>query len=136
MAEKKEEAVAYARELAESPCPGNSAAENDEAASGTSVEPKISPGDFVAVVEEDSTLNNPKVLIGRVLYFKKPGDDAALLYYRNVKANNYVLAVDGSCWTENIDSLVSVEMLPSTKLPEQYILKTSRRAIHKQVFRS
>lgn len=136
MAEKKNEAVEFTRNLAESPRVNNSD-ENDQAPSNAiPPDSKFAPADFVAVVEADSTLNNPKILVGRVLHFTKPGEEVALLHYRNIKANNYVLAVDGSCWTESIGSLVSVRMCASSKLPDQYVLKTSRRAIHKQVFSS
>lgn len=135
MAEKKDEAVAFARDLAESSATTSVPCENDQTASAAIVDcEKFAPGDFVAVVEANSTLNNPKILIGRVMYFTKPGQEVALLHYRNIKANNYVLEVDGSCWTESVKSLVSVKMSLSTKVPDQYVLKISRRAIHKQVF--
>ena len=137
MAEKKDEAVAYARNLAESPRLISSSVENDTTGSNAvAQDSQFAPGDFVAAVEQESTLCNPKILVGRVLRFTKPGEEVALLHYKNIKANNYVLAVDGSSWTESVNSLVSVELLPSKKLPDQYVLKTSRRAIHREVFSS
>ena len=130
MAEKKDEAVAFARELAESPAATSvPTSENDDQ---TTASTALAAGEFVAVKEPDSTLYNPKIRIGRVMYFTKPGEEVALLHYRNIKGNNYALEVDGSCWTESVKTLVTVKMSLSTKVPDQYVLKSSRRAIHKQ----
>lgn len=94
----------------------------------------FAPGDFVALVEKGSTLSNPKILIGRISHYTKPGEEVSLLYYKNTKGSHYALELDGSSWTETVNSLVSVNMGISKKIPDQYVLNTSKRSIHKQVF--
>ena len=47
-------------------------------------------GDFVAVVEEDSWLNCPKVLMGQIHSLGQEGE-VSLLWYKNVSNNFYRL---------------------------------------------
>lgn len=137
--QKKDQAVDFARDLAESS--EHSAREEEPAGTSAISNTKhtstiIAPGGFVALVEKDSTLSNPKILIGRISHYTKPGEEVALLHYENVKGsnNNYALTFDGSLWTEAVDSLVSVKMSKSKKVPDQYVLNVSKRSIHKEIF--
>jgi len=90
-------------------------------------------GAFVWLAESNSSLNNPKILIGRVLSHKTNGE-VSLLHYIHVKAKNYKLSFDGSTWSENSKSMVLVKMEPSKKMPDHFVLCTSLRAIHRQIF--
>ena len=126
MSEKKNQAVVFARDLAE----------NDEPSTSTApaTRQKFKPGAFVALVEVGSTLKAPRILIGRVLFYTKPGEEVLLVWYKHQKGSNYVMTIDGSKWTESVDSLCSVKMRPSKKFADQYVLETQPTAIHRSVF--
>lgn len=91
------------------------------------------PGDFVAVVEEHSKLNCPKVLIGQIRSLNQQGD-VSLLWYKNVSRNLYKLELSGEQWTESLESLVPVTVKVPKNRPGLYQLCTSPRPIHKVVF--
>lgn len=91
------------------------------------------PGDFVAVVEEHSKLNCPKVLIGQIRSLNQQGD-VSLLWYKNVSRNLYKLELSGEQWTESLESLVPVTVKVPKNRPGLYQLCTSPRQIHKVVF--
>lgn len=96
---------------------------------------EFEPGQFVALVQEGSTLKDPKCLIGRVLYYiNAQCNEVELLWYKNVKGSAYKLEFDGSQWVENTDSLIAVKLSPSKKIPDAYVLVTAPRTIHKKVF--
>lgn len=91
------------------------------------------PGDFVAVVEEHSKLNCPKVLIRQFHSLNQQGD-VSLLWYKNVSRNLYKLELSGEQWTESLESLVPVTVKVPKNRPGLYQLCTSPRQIHKVVF--
>lgn len=129
MSEKKQQAVDFARDWAETEQgPSTSTTAN------STTRQRFRPGAFVAAVEEGSTLKQPRILIGRVLFYTKPGEEILLLWYRHQKGSNYMLTIDGSKWTESVDSLCSVKMKPCKKFADQYVLVTQPTVIHKSVF--
>lgn len=95
---------------------------------------EFTPGQFVAVVEESSTLKEPKFHVGRVIHSSQTTEDVPLLWYKRVKGSLYKPEFQGSPWTESCDSLIPVRMTPSKKIPEVYSLSTAARTIHKKVF--
>ena len=121
--EKKQLAVDMAREFAEEAA--NSCAEQ-AGSSHSSADCEFSQGDFVAVVEADSTLKSPKVLVGQV---------QRLVDRQAVPGNVYKLHLDGTEWVEAIDSLVAVTLSPAKNKPGCFRLNSSLRSIHKQVVR-
>lgn len=89
-------------------------------------------GDFVGLVEAESSLQQPRVLLGRIHSFL-PGGQASLLWYNWVGAGVYCLEVDGSQWVESVASWVPVKVKPAKGKPNGYRLCTSLRTIHKSV---
>lgn len=89
-------------------------------------------GDFVGLVEEESSLQQPRVLLGRLHSFLADGQ-ASLLWYKPVGAGLYCLEVDGSQWVESVSSLVPVKVRPAKGRSNCYRLCTSLRTIHKAV---
>ena len=86
---KKEMAVALARDYAE--ChndPEKSDESGEEAAAGES--DAFKAGDFVALVEPDSTSTSPRILLGQILSFERK-TEVLLLCYKQVKHNLYKL---------------------------------------------
>lgn len=128
--EKKQLAVDMAREFAEEAA--NSCAE-EAGSSHSSADCEFSQGDFVAVVEADSTLKSPKVLVGQVQ--RLVDRQAVLLWYKPAPGNVYKLHLDGTEWVEAIDSLVAVTLSPAKNKPGCFRLNSSLRSIHKQVVR-
>ena len=126
--QKKKPAMAFARNC----LPADD--EDCSAPTESALSDEFSPGQFVAVVEESSTLKQPKVLIGRVLHADQTGKEVSLLWHKHVKGNLYKPEYQGSVWTEPCDSLIPVKMTPSKKFTELYALSTSARTIHKRVF--
>jgi len=99
-------------------------AQDDETAS------QHQAGDFVGLVEEESSLQQPRVLLGRLHSFL-PDGQASLLWYKPVGAGLYCLEVDGSRWVESVSSLVPVKVRPAKGKSNCYRLCTSLRSIHK-----
>ena len=89
-------------------------------------------GDFFGLVEEESSLQQPRVLLGRLHLFL-PGGQASLLWYKCVGAGLYCLEVDGSQWLESVSSLVPVKVRPAMGKTNCYRLCTSLPTIHKAV---
>ena len=87
LSEKKKQAVDYARDLAET---DGSLQDVASTSTASTTRLKFKPGAFVAAVEEGSTLNKPKILIGRVLFYTKPGEEVLLLWYKQQKLNNII----------------------------------------------
>lgn len=96
------------------------------------VEPEIAVGQFVGLVEADSTLQKPAILLGRVQAFL-PGDQVCLLWYKNTGAGVYCLQLDETQWLESKDSLVPVRVAAAKNRQHTYRLLTSLRTIHKAV---
>lgn len=91
-------------------------------------------GDFVAVVEESSTLKSPKVLIGQILHFLDKGEVSLLWYKRCDNSSTYYMVLDGKQWVEHQDSLCAIEMVPVRGKMGHLKLSTSLRLLHKSVF--
>ena len=127
--EKKELALALAQRTAEQGGPGT--LEEPQVPPGDG-QPQHGLGDFVGLVEQDSTLREPKILIGRVHAFL-PEDQALLLWYKSMGAGMYCLQADGSQWVESLSALVPVSVKPAKGKPNGYRLTTSLRTIHKAV---
>ena len=89
----------------------------------------IKVAQFVALLEEGSTLRSPKILIGQVHSFL---DNAkvSLLWYKAHK-NNYQLEIDGEQWIEDVNCCLPVRMTPVRNKPGMYHLNDSLRSIHK-----
>lgn len=86
----------------------------------------------VGLVEAESSLQQPRVLLGWIHSFL-PGGQASLLWYNWVGAGVYCLEVDGSQWVESVASWVPVKVKPAKGKPNGYRLCTSLRTIHKSV---
>lgn len=126
--QKKRLAVDLARDYAEGRL--------DEEEDATAEQPEegcvdVNRGDFVAVVTEESTYQNPKVFIGQVQSIRER--EATLLYYKHIGTNLYKLELSGEEWKEGIDSLVPVQLQATKKRAGVYKLMTSTRTIHKAV---
>ena len=125
--EKKAAALRLAREKAE-----EGADPEAPAATEQSSKPEITVGQFVGLVTEDSTLQNPSIMLARVQAFL-PDGQVSLLWYRNVGGGLYALEVDGSQWIESVDALVPVKVVIAKGRSHSYRLMTSVRTIHKAV---
>lgn len=132
--EKKDQAVRLAREYAE-----DRMSSPDQAASSANLKRQtadrshIKLGDFVGLVEEGSTLNSPKVLVGRVQHLLADGK-ASLLWYKPHK-NLFRLELDGEDWLEDVACLVPVTVTAAKNKPGCYRLINSTRSIHKAIIR-
>ncbi|CAH3168253.1 unnamed protein product, partial [Porites evermanni] len=125
--EKKAAALRLAREKAE-----EGADPEAPPATEQSSKPEITVGQFVGLVTEDSTLQNPSIMLARVQAFL-PDGQVSLLWYRNVGGGLYALEVDGSQWIESLDALVPVKVVAAKGRSHSYRLMTSVRTIHKAV---
>ena len=97
-----------------------------------SEEPELAVGQFVGLVGEDSTLQKPSILLGRIQAFL-PDHQACLLWYRHTGGGVYSLEVEGGEWLESRDALIPVSVAPAKGRPHAYRLRTSLRSIHKAV---
>ena len=132
--QKKDQAVCLARQYAEERILNPEAsqpAQSDTVHVQRTTNSGIKVGDFVGLVEEGSTLNNPKVLIGQV-HSMLPNGKASLLWYKAYK-NLFKLELDGQQWLEDLECLVPVTMTPVRNKPACYRLSNSLRSIHKAV---
>ena len=131
--QKKEAAVRFAREKAESAMEqeddGGEQSPTSDDQSGVSV------GEFVGLVMDDSTLTDPSVLVGRVQELLS-GSRASLLWYKHKGGGLYSLEVEGRPWIEDLNALVPITMKPARGKVDCYRLTTSLRTIHKAVFHS
>ena len=88
-------------------------AEGSQEDSGTATQPSedshLQPGDFVACMEEKSTVNAPKILLGHVLCVTVNGE-VSLLHYKATSANMYKLEQDSWQRYERITSLTPVSV--------------------------
>ncbi|CAH3192993.1 unnamed protein product, partial [Porites evermanni] len=125
--EKKAAAVRLAREKAE-----EGADPEAPPATEQSSKPEITVAQFVGLVTEDSTLQNPSIMLARVQAFL-PDGQVSLLWYRNVGGGLYALEVNSSQWIESVEDLVPVKVVMAKGRSHLYRLMTSVRTIHKAV---
>lgn len=95
----------------------------------------FSVGDFVGLVMEDSTLDDPCVFVGRIQELLR-GNQVCLLWYKHKGGALYSLEVEGDKWIEDSSALVPITVKPARGKPDCYRLTTSLRTIHKAVFDS
>ena len=89
-------------------------------------------GDFVGLVESESTLKCPKVLVGRIQSLL--GDNrAVLLWYKLIAGDKYTFQFEDDCWIESCDALVPVQMKPVKRSPGVFKLDCQLRTIHRAV---
>ena len=130
---KKALAVNLARQYAESEL------EQPERTSNTDESPVpvegwgFKPGDFVACLEEGSTLNSPKFNLGQVHCFSKDATEASLLWYKQISANLYKLHLEGQEWMERCQQLTAVTVKAAKNRPGVYRLHTAARKVHKEL---
>jgi hypothetical protein len=67
-------------------------------------EHQFSPGEFVGLVEETSTLDKPIILVGRVLYYVDK-TRVSLLWYKATGFSTYDLSFEGETWIEDESAL-------------------------------
>ena len=91
------------------------------------------PGDFVAVVQEDSTLQSPKLLLGQVNCITGR-QRASLIWYKKISKGLYKLELNGEEWTESLVSLVPVTVKAAKNRPGVFRLADSPRTIHRAAF--
>lgn len=126
--QKKAAAIDFTRKKAESVMEDQANSSQEESASGL----QFQAGDFVALVQEGSTLHNPLVLVARIHALLEAGE-ASLLWYKPQGAGLYSLEVDGQ-WTEPIGALVPINVKPAKGKKDAYRLCTSLKTVHKAVY--
>ena len=129
--EKKQMAVELAKGYAESRL-GLERDEDLQEGPSTMASCHVKVGDFVGLIEEGSTQNSPKILIGQVQSFVGH-KEAHLLWYEKVKTNLYKLELDGQPWIEPIESLVCIQVQAVKSPPGLYKLLTTPRQIHRDL---
>lgn len=95
----------------------------------------VSVGDFVGLVIEDFTLNDPCVLVG-CMQELLPGSQVSLQWYKHKGGGLYLLEVEGGWWIEDLSALVPMTVKPARGKVDCYRLATILRTIHKAVFNS
>lgn len=126
--ERKRLAVDLARDFAEG-------SQEEGVVAAQPVEPcQFQPGDFVACVEDTSTVNAPKILLAQVHCVQENGE-VSLLWYKAISANMYKLELDGQQWYESVGSLTPVSVQAAKNRPGVYRLQTWRRQIHKAIMK-
>ena len=104
----------------------------------TSAKPALSLkiGEFVALACSDSTLQKPKILLGRITH--QSDESVNLLWYENLKdrksQNLYRLCLDGKECKEQPESLTRVNVVSSTREGDTVILLTEPTEIHRSSF--
>ena len=126
--QKKAAAIAFTRKKAESAMEDQGNGSQEESDGGS----QFQPGDFVALVQEGSTLQNPLVLVARI-HALQQGGEASLLWYKPQSAGIYCLEVQGQ-WTEPIGALVAIKVKQAKGKKDAYRLCTSLRSVHKAVY--
>lgn len=128
--QKKGQAVSLARDFAQ-----ESMDNPPEASPSTSRATRdgdhLKLGQFVGLVEEGSSLDTPKVLVGQI-HALLPDGNVSLLWYKNAGGSLYKLELDGQ-WVESATCLVPVSMTAAKGKAGVYRLGTSPRTIHKAV---
>ena len=131
--QKKAAALQFARKKAEA-IMGREDDASEQSPSSEDVS-DFSVGDFVGLVMEDSTLNDPCVFVGRIQKLL-PGNQVSLLWYKHKGGALYSLEVGGDGWIEDSSALVPISVKPAKGKVDCYRLATSLRTIHKAVFDS
>ena len=131
--ERKRLALSFAqkqvREIADS---------DEESTMVTKAKPAFSLqiGDFVALACNDSTLEKPKILLGRIMH--QSDESVNLLWYENLKdrksQNLYRLCLDGEEWKQQPESLIRVKVVSSTRESDTVVLLTEPKEIHRATF--
>lgn len=88
-------------------------------------------GDFVGLVEEGSTLAEPKVLIAQIQSFQTDNQAVLLWYDMTGKKDEYTFEFELQPWVESIESLHPVDMRPMRKRRGTYKLCTSPKTVHR-----
>lgn len=91
---------------------------------------KIEVGEFVGAIEKGSTLQMPRVLIGRV--YMNLGNKLELLWYKRTNTNAYKLCLNGNVWLESLSCLTKVDML-ETEEQDNFRLVSKHSHIYRSV---
>lgn len=133
--EKKKEALSFAQNVAEASLSSEHQYCVETPSHTTDAQRRRShtfkAGDFVGVIEASSTLSRPKILIGRICCFLN-NEEVVLSWYKRASGGTYKLHCDDSCWIENINNLVLVNVTPCKEV-DTFKLDQSLRSIHKVV---
>lgn len=119
-------------------CVGEEAAVEDEGGedSNDGVEvPAFGAGDIVAVVEEESTPRQPKIILGKILRMEGNEREVLLAHLEPASSTEdgqetFRLVVGRSTWRESYDAVVypiDVQYRPESRT---YVLRTDPLAIH------
>ena len=90
-------------------------------------------GDFVALLEQGSTLREPKVFVGQIQSFHLDKRQVTLLWYKHIRGSEYTFQFEREPWIENIEALLPVTMKAMKKTAGVYKLGRSLISIHKAV---
>lgn len=131
--QKKEPALQFARKKAEAAMEQED--DGGQQSPRSANQSDVLVGDFVGLVMEDSTLNDPSVFVGRIQELL-PGNQVALLWYKHKGGGLYSLEVEDGRWIEDMSALVPITVKPARGKVDCYRLATSLRTIHKAVFDS
>jgi hypothetical protein len=89
-------------------------------------------GSFVGLIEEDSTLSEPRVMIGQIQEFLEDSCQAKLLWYTETsKSGQFRFQYEPEPWLEDVITLYPVKMSPVKNRPGLFRLNTSLRSIHR-----
>ena len=128
--ERKQRAIDLARRKAET---ADQEREAELCSEGTAdADTEVEPGQFVALLEPESTLQRPRILLARVHSFL-PDPQVQLLWYKALAPSLYGLEIDGVNWVESIDCLVPVTVKPARNKPGCFRLFTSLQEVYKAV---
>jgi len=92
-------------------------------------------GAFVGLIEEDSTMQKPKVLIGQIQFLLEVDNRASLLWYKHISSNQYTFQFQSEEWIENLEAMIPVTMKANKQSPGTYKLSNTLRSIHKKLMR-
>jgi hypothetical protein len=133
--QRKEQAVSVAREYAQDIILNPGTTESTDTSHTLRVQPPVNTNikvaQFVALIEEGSTLGSPKILVGQV-HALLPDGRVSLLWYKSHK-NFFKLELDGEQWIEHVNCLLPVSMRPVKNRPGIYRLVKSLRSIHRSL---
>ncbi len=130
---KKQLAVNLARQYAESELEQPECRSDADETAVPVKEWPFKPGDFVACLEEGSTLTSPKINLGQIHSFSKDATEASLLWYKQISPNLYKLHLEGQQWTERCKQLTGVSVKAAKNRPGVLRLQTSARKVHKEL---
>ena len=99
----------------------------------TTSECPFKPGEFVGLVEDESSPERPKILLAQV-HSVVGQADVSLLWYKRVSQGLYKLELSGNQWNKSSSCLVPVTVKPAAKRSGLYRLCTLPLEIHRAVF--